>query len=76
MLVLSLPGQGKDIRILAIGNSFSEDAIEQYLYELALEGGDNLIIGNAYRGRSEERRVGKECLSGWPRVRIPLECGC
>ena len=50
MLVLSLPGQGKDIRILAIGNSFSEDAIEQYLYELALEGGDNLIIGNAYRG--------------------------
>ena len=47
MLVLSLPGQGKDIRILAIGNSFSEDAIEQYLYELALEGGDNLIIGNA-----------------------------
>ena len=23
MLVLSLPGQGKDIRILAIGNSFS-----------------------------------------------------
>ncbi len=50
LFVLSLPGQGKDIRILAIGNSFSEDAVEQYLYELALEGGDNLIIGNAYRG--------------------------
>ncbi len=41
---------GRDIKILAIGNSFSEDAVEQYLYELAAEGGDNLIIGNAYRG--------------------------
>ncbi|WP_455584189.1 DUF4886 domain-containing protein [Bacteroides sp.] len=50
LVVLSLPLSSKDIRILAIGNSFSEDAVEQYLYELALEGGDNLIIGNAYRG--------------------------
>lgn len=50
LIVLSLSANGKDIRILAIGNSFSEDAVEQYLYELALEGGDNLIIGNAYRG--------------------------
>ena len=46
LIVLSLSANGKDIRILAIGNSFSEDAVEQYLYELALEGGDNLIIGN------------------------------
>lgn len=38
------------IKVLAIGNSFSEDAVEQYLYELALEGGDTLVIGNAYRG--------------------------
>lgn len=50
LAILSLPANSKDIRILAIGNSFSEDAVEQYLYELALEGGDNLIIGNAYRG--------------------------
>jgi hypothetical protein len=41
---------GRDIKILAIGNSFSEDAVEQYLYELAAQEGDTLIIGNAYRG--------------------------
>lgn len=50
LLISSFSASGKDIRILAIGNSFSEDAVEQYLYELAAEGGDNLIIGNAYRG--------------------------
>ncbi|HIR38257.1 MAG TPA: hypothetical protein IAC93_07795, partial [Candidatus Limisoma gallistercoris] len=34
-----LPAKSKPadnvIRVLAIGNSFSEDAVEQYLYELA-----------------------------------------
>lgn len=40
----------KALRILTIGNSFSEDAVEQNLYELAAEAGVNLIIGNAYRG--------------------------
>ncbi len=40
----------KVIRILAIGNSFSEDAVEQYLYELGKDAGYELIIGNAYRG--------------------------
>lgn len=38
------------IRLLCIGNSFSEDAVEQNLYELAHEAGYELIIGNAYRG--------------------------
>ena len=36
--------------MLAIGNSFSQDAIEQYLYELARAQGDSLVIGNAYIG--------------------------
>ena len=36
------------LHVLAIGNSFSQDAIEQNLSELALAGGDTLIIGNAY----------------------------
>ena len=27
--------QAKVIKVLAIGNSFSQDAVEQYLYELA-----------------------------------------
>ena len=43
-----LPLSAKVIKVLAIGNSFSQDAIEQYLYELAYAQGDSLIIGNAY----------------------------
>ena len=42
--------QAKLIKVLAIGNSFSQDAVEQYLYELAAAQGDSLIIGNAYIG--------------------------
>jgi|WetSurMetagenome_2_1015567.scaffolds.fasta_scaffold22403_2 hypothetical protein len=40
----------KVIKVLAIGNSFSVDAVEQNLYELAKAQGDSLIIGNAYIG--------------------------
>lgn len=40
--------QAKVIKVLAIGNSFSQDAVEQYLYELAHAQGDSLVIGNAY----------------------------
>ena len=42
--------QARVIKVLAIGNSFSQDAVEQYLYELAHAQGDSLIIGNAYIG--------------------------
>lgn len=51
-LLMSMPllMQGRTIKVFAIGNSFSEDAVEHYLYELAMEGHDTLIIGNAYRG--------------------------
>jgi len=38
------------IRILAIGNSFSEDAVEEHLYQLAKESGKQVIIGNLYIG--------------------------
>ncbi|MDR1742839.1 MAG: DUF4886 domain-containing protein [Dysgonamonadaceae bacterium] len=38
------------IRILAIGNSFSEDAVENYLYELGRNDGITFIIGNLYIG--------------------------
>lgn len=38
------------LRVLAIGNSFSQDAVEQYLYELGHEVGVEMIIGNGYRG--------------------------
>ena len=46
----NLPAQDSIIRVLAIGNSFSQDAVEQYLWELANEAGVKMIIGNAYRG--------------------------
>ena len=45
-----VPLRAKLIKVLAIGNSFSQDAIEQYLYELARAQGDSLVIGNAYIG--------------------------
>jgi len=38
------------IKILAIGNSFSEDAIESHLHDLAKEKGIKVIIGNMYIG--------------------------
>lgn len=36
------------VRILTIGNDFSEDAVENYLYDLAKEGGHNVVIGNLF----------------------------
>lgn len=48
----------KVVKILSIGNSFSVDAVEQNLYELAQSDGINLIIGNMYIGGcSLERHV-------------------
>lgn len=38
------------IKLLAIGNSFSEDAIENYLHELAAAIDQPIIIGNLYIG--------------------------
>lgn len=50
--------QQKTVRILAIGNSFSQDAVEQYLHELAEAEGISTIIGNMYIGGcSLERHV-------------------
>ena len=42
--------QQKTVRILAIGNSFSQDAVEQYLHELAEAEGISTIIGNMFIG--------------------------
>ncbi len=49
-MVAVMTMEGKVVKVLAIGNSFSEDAVEQYLYELAAAQGDSLVIGNAYIG--------------------------
>ena len=50
MLLVGIGVQAKTIKVLAIGNSFSEDAVENYLYELAAAQGDSLVIGNAFIG--------------------------
>lgn len=50
LLAVALTGFGRRMKVLAIGNSFSADAVEQYLWELAAEAGETLVIGNAYIG--------------------------
>lgn len=37
-------------KILVIGNSFSDDAVEYYLHDLAKQTGRPLVIGNLFRG--------------------------
>lgn len=50
-IAFNLRAQSTDtLRVLAIGNSFSQDAVEQYLYELAEVSGKPIIIGNLYIG--------------------------
>jgi hypothetical protein len=50
-LIASLSVQAQEvIKVLAIGNSFSEDALEEHLYQLSAAAGDSLVIGNAYIG--------------------------
>ena len=50
LLSLSFGAAARQIRVLAVGNSFSADAVEDHLWQLAAELGDTLIIGNAYNG--------------------------
>lgn len=40
------------IKVLTIGNSFSEDAVENYLYDLGQNKGVTFVIGNLYIGGS------------------------
>ena len=41
------------LKVLAIGNSFSEDALEYYLHGLANAAGEEIVIGNLYIGGAE-----------------------
>ena len=63
-LLTFLPLPAKVIKVLAIGNSFSQDGVEQYLYELAEAQGDSLIIGNAYIGGCSIDRHYENLLTG------------
>lgn len=44
------PTEDDIIKILAIGNSFSEDGVENYLHELGTAADKKVIIGNLYIG--------------------------
>lgn len=51
------------LKVLAIGNSFSEDAVEQNLYEIAAAAGKDIIIGNMYIGGCTiDRHL--DCIAG------------
>lgn len=50
LLSVAILSPARHLRVLAIGNSFSADAVEDHLWPLAAELGDTLIIGNAYNG--------------------------
>lgn len=59
----------RTIKILAIGNSFSEDAIEQNLYEIASAAGDTAIIGNLYIGGCELEKHAHNAIYDAPAYR-------
>ena len=55
--VLASAGENdRVIKILAIGNSFSADALEQHFYDLAKAEGIEVIIGNMYIGGSSLKK--------------------
>ncbi len=47
---LTFSTNARDIKVLAIGNSFSVDVVEQNLHELAKAEGTTLVVGNLYIG--------------------------
>lgn len=66
LLAMAMAVQGswaRTIKVLAIGNSFSVDAVEQNLYELAKAGGASIVIGNMYIGGCSLKRHA-ECAAG------------
>lgn len=64
VLIATAFAQENVLRVLAIGNSFSEDAVEQYLWEIAHDDGREFIIGNAYRGGQSLKSHWKEVTEG------------
>ena len=51
IVAFALNVQAQDvIRVLAIGNSFSEDVVEQHVHELGKAQGATIVIGNLYIG--------------------------
>lgn len=50
MVAVAVGAKDRTIRVLAIGNSFSEDAVENNLHELGEAQGTCIIVGNLYIG--------------------------
>ena len=65
-LMTTLLADARQIRILAIGNSFSQDSVEQYLWEIGESEGVDLIIGNMYIGGCSLQTHHGHMLSGAP----------
>lgn len=77
--------ESKELRILAIGNSFSSDSVDQNLYELFLDAGYTVVIGDiAATGSSLEDHWKRACsqekaysytkiVDGKPRVLSDLD---
>ena len=65
LAVAALQAQQKDtLRLLAIGNSFSQDSVEQYLWELFDAAGIPVIIGNMYIGGCTLERHFQNTVTG------------
>lgn len=45
---IAIGTSARSIKVLAIGNSFSVDALEQEMHNVTIAGGDEIVIGNLY----------------------------
>lgn len=54
----------KVVRIFTVGNSFSADVVESFLFDMAKEAGIKLIIGNACRGGYGVRMQWADIVNG------------
>lgn len=57
---VSATAQEKVMKILAVGNSFSRDAVEQYLWDLADADGEKCIIGNLIYRRMPHKQARRQ----------------
>ncbi len=62
-LITTVATAKEPLKVLAIGNSFSEDAVENNLYDIAAAAGEEIIIGNMYIGGCTiDKHL--DCISG------------
>lgn len=49
-MVAAAAGDSDVVRVLAVGNSFSEDALDYYFHDICKAAGKDVIVGNLYIG--------------------------